>query len=925
MSIINLQDLEKLTSKLYEPRQDSNLIQNANRLKQAYLENFGNFPELFDYLITTKNQHCQFWILDLLIVLLNTNYKNFLNEQKEKFREVSVFIINNYIEKIASVNFIENKLCVLLINFIKHDYPENCPNFFEILINTIFNTENENSKILKVNFFINLLLTFDDELIKFRHTFNDYEVVRSTLIKDHMRITEINHVVFVLNQIIQNEAHMNKKLVKNSIKAVSQLIDWNVINLFSDIINLIKDSLIHKIEYQSECLETINALIEKGMELNQKLDLMKYLNVNQIIQEILSKQKFDSTENSLYVICEIVTNIGNISIECFELVKGLTKGEFLQTNGVVYTAEQQQELFNYICELTNYCLYYSTIIIKYSSKIDLKIALHLCDFISNITSYFKTNPFLAETMAAMLKSLTQTLENSLLIPGSYDIKHEMLSIQEDDDFFSFRKEYTILYQNLFNIATIKSFIYYTIIEKLENVSNGVSDLYAIEHTLHIINSIPQNITYADTQNSDENFNKILYYLFSINFVSVDSDNILLLYFDTIAKYLQYILNNDALLIQVTNLYLSKRGIMNNNPIVGARISSSFDKFIEKTKTQLGKMDLIYEISEYLKNFIKFIICENKNFQLLIEYNILFKTLSVTILQKHYNDEKRQVIYKEICEIFMLIFVNFGLNEEIFIEASKCITNFLKCFGFELTPNIKIIFIDFFNEFYQNVYMKLTPTTKLNYSMITIIQRLIPILGKESLQYIEYFIFNQMNFSELDLYEDCSKLLQNATQLWKKDSKALIQNCFYLFYVNLKDLKLPESNVSELDKNILSIFSNFVKLIANICNDIIEVLFEGSLKNVNVGELIDFLIYIGYNVIDYNIRRSIVKSLKSITIHLLKLLTQMPNNLDEAATQSFLNYIQVILNGSFRIYSKLNPTDNTDFNVRFLNFIFFIFP
>jgi len=916
MSIINLQDLEKLTSKLYEPSQDPSLIDNANRLKEAYVQNFYNFPELFDYLITTKNQNCKFWILDLLVVLLNTNYNNFTIEHKEKFREVFVFIIDNYIEIISAVKFIENKLCVLLINFIKHDYPENCPNFFELLINTIFKTENENLKLLKVNFLINLLLTFDDELIKFRHTFNDYENVRSTLIKDHMRIGEINNIALVLNQVIGNEAHMNKKLVKNSIKAVSQLIDWNVISLFSDVINLVKEYLIQKIEYQSECLEMINALIAKGMELNQKLDVIKYLNLNQIIEDILKNQKFDSNENSLYVICEIVTNIGNISIECFELVKGLTKGEFVHTNGVVYTTDQQQELFNFICELTNYCFYYSTIIINLSFKIDLKIALHLCDFISNITSYFKSNSFLADTMNVVLKSLTESLENSLIIPKSYDIKHNLLSIQEDDEFFSFRKEYTILYQNLFNISNLKSFIYYTIIQKLEKISNGVSDLYEIEHTLHIINNIPQNITYADTQNSDENFNKILFYLFSINFVNVDSDNVLLLYFDTLAKYLQYILNNDNILIQVTNLYLSKRGIMNENPIVGARISNSFDKFIEKTKTQLGKMDLIYDIAEYIKNFIKFLICNNKNFQLLSEYNILFKTLSVAILQKHFSDERRQVIYKEICEIFMLIFVNFGLNEEIFNEASKCITNFWKSFGFELNPNLKIIFIDFFNEFYQNVFMKLSPTTKLNYSMITIIQRLIPILGKESLQYVEYFIFNQMNFSELDLYEDCSKLLQNATQLWKKDSKVLIQNCFYLFFLNLKNLELPTSNVSEFDKNILTIFSNFVKLIANICNDIVEVLFEGSLKNVDTGDLINFLIKIGFNVIDYNIRRSIVKSLKSITLHILKLLTQSQNNFDENSTQKFLNYIQIILNGSFRIYSKLNPNDNTDFNVKF---------
>ena len=915
MSIINLQDLEKLTSKLYGPLQDPSMIENANRIKEAFLENFENFPQLIEYLIISKNQHCQFWILDLLILILNAKYTNYFNtENKEKFREAILYILSNYIEKISSVNFIENKLCVLMIDLIKHDYPENCPNFFEILISRIFKTENENIKMLKVNFFINLLLTFDDELIKFRHTFNDYDLVRSTLIKDHMRTGEINSVIYVLNLIIQNHAQMNKKLVKNTIKAVSQLIDWNLINLFSEIINLVKDSLINILDYQSECLELINALINKGMELNQKCDLIKYLNVINLIEGILKKETFSSNENILIVICEIVTNIGNIVIECFELVKGLTKGEYV-SNGIVYTPDQQQDLFNYICEVANYCLYFTTLVIKFSFKIDLKIALHLGDFISNIISYFKSNPFLAETLSTMLKSLVETIENSLIIPKSYNIRHELLSIQEDDDFFTIRKDYSNLYQSCFGIPVMKEFIYFSVLRKLEKISNGDFDLFQIEHTLHIINNTFQNINYSNLQNSDENLNKILFYLFSINFVALDSDNILLLYFETISRYLQYILNNDSVLIQVTNLYLSKRGIMNENSIVGARICNSFDKFIEKTKTQLGKMDLIYDISECIKNFLKFLVSENKNFQLIIEYNILFRTLSVTILQKHFSDEKRQLLYKEVCGIFTMIFLNFGLNEDIFTEACKCITNFLKCFGSELTPSTKIIFVDFINDFYQNVYLKLTQNSKVNYSMITILQRLIPILGKDSLQYVGYFLTNQIKFPDLDLYEDSCKLLQNTSQLLKKDSKSLVGDCFYLFYTTIKTLRLPESNVSEFDKNILSIYANFVRLMANICTDIVEILFEeGSLKNVNVEELINYMIFIGLDVIDYNIKRSVVKCLKSISIYVSNLLTQTTSKIDESLSQNLLRLVQNILNGSFRIYTRLNPTDNIDFNV-----------
>lgn len=930
MNIISLEELEKLTEKLYGPLQDPGLINYSNMLKENFISNFASFQQLFQFFIDSKSQHCLFWLLDLLTSMINSQYKYFPDDYKAKFRELIVFIFESHIQKVFIANFIETKFCVLLINWLKHDYPENWSSFFKDIITMIFNTTDENLKRLKVSLLIDLLLTFDDELIKFRHTYTDYEVTRSTIIKDYMRLEAVNECVFVINELMKNESHFPKKLIKNSIKVISLLIDWNLLSIFEESVRMITNVLINNREYENESLEVLNAIIQKGMELNQKLELIKYLNLNEIIGNFL-KNPGKLNENSLFHICEIVGNIGNLLIECFEMVKGVTKGEQVIPNN----NSNPQELFNYVSELTNYILYYSVNIINFAYKIEIKTALHLCDFISTLTTYLKTNTFIAENFQDILKSLVSTIQNLLIIPsGEYDVKSTVLLNKDDDDFFGFRKEYTVLFYNFFHVAPLKLFILDSINQRLEKVSQVISGgnyqiefLYEVELSLHLVSSFQTAVLNTDIQNTNlsDQFNKLLYYLFNIPFGNVDSDLILIIYYETVYKYIQYIIGNENILIYVCRMYLSKQGVLHPNPIVGSRICNSFEKFVDKVKSQIGKLDVIYEISDTLKNFLIYLCVENKNFHLITDYNVLFKTLGQTILQKHFNEDKRQLMYKEALALFDSIINNFGLDTEKFIEVSRCITNFIKNIGFELNPVSKIIFIDYFNNFINNIYLKFPKHSKVDYAMLTIIQRLITLLGKDSLSYVEYFIQEQVKYPENEMYEDYCKLLQNSTQLLKKESKPLVQNCLFYFYNTIKSIELPKTDISEIEKNVLSIYSNFAKLLTNITNDIVEVFFEnGGIKNLDIEELFKFLTYIACEVIDPNIRRSIVKSLKAIVLQIIKMVTSNFAN-DERYNQLLMNYVEIILSGSFQVYSKLNVNDPYDFNVgTIFNIIFLIF-
>jgi hypothetical protein len=231
--------------------------------------------------------------------------------------------------------------------------------------------------IINLDMFIDIMLIFDDEFIKFRHTQTEYDTYRATIIKDYLRLDGINDIVYLLTQLIHNYFNLSKKLIKNCIKAVCYLIDWNSLNLFGDFTNVVISNLILLEDFQSESLELINAILEKGMEPIQKYEVISYLNVNTILEKILNQKNIN--DNTLFNLCEIVSNLGNFTIECFQWIKSFE-----------FTSEQEA-FYKNIFELANYAVYHCVKIIEFSAKGEYKLAIQLCDFVANLINFLKSN------------------------------------------------------------------------------------------------------------------------------------------------------------------------------------------------------------------------------------------------------------------------------------------------------------------------------------------------------------------------------------------------------------------------------------------------------------------------------------------------------------------------------------------------------
>jgi len=279
---VPLSELEGMTEILYkQPNANQSVVLSIDQLSNYYEKNLQSYKELFDYFNITNVDTCQFYILQMLVKITNNNYYTFSDEDKGNFR-LCLFQIFDNITKLLQRQFIVNKFSVLYITWLKYDYPEKWEDAFKILLSSTYKDNNNTEKLNKLSkiynitnkdFIVELFLTFDDELIKYRNTYTELEAKRSNILKDYLRDNFVKDLVNMVNQVFNNlsEFQNQKKIILNCTKVIAQLIDWNNLNLFGESVNIILQLLSNE-DFQSDALLVLNAIVNKGTKQKFKIN-----------------------------------------------------------------------------------------------------------------------------------------------------------------------------------------------------------------------------------------------------------------------------------------------------------------------------------------------------------------------------------------------------------------------------------------------------------------------------------------------------------------------------------------------------------------------------------------------------------------------------------------------------------------------------
>lgn len=328
-NLIQLIELEKLSNIIYSSN-DINTVNYSNELIERFINTKYSFKCLFEYFFETKNTLTYFWIIDGLIKIVNKRFTYMDKEENTFFQQCLYELFSKGFVKYGNSNqpFIMNKIALLIITWIKFNYPENSPTIFDDYLNLSVNIEEVTERNMKVELFLVVLITFNDEYLKFRHTLNSFDENRSTLIKDSLRVDHsLLNILKVVNSIISlNSESFPDRLTILSLKVAAQLIDWNNIQLFEEII-ISSQKILNNTKFTKLILELFSALVNKGMNLNEKINLLKYLDILNLIESFVKNKKICIEYDCVNALSEMVINLGLYFCESLVLLEKTSEYE----------------------------------------------------------------------------------------------------------------------------------------------------------------------------------------------------------------------------------------------------------------------------------------------------------------------------------------------------------------------------------------------------------------------------------------------------------------------------------------------------------------------------------------------------------------------------------------------------------------------
>ena len=572
-----LKKVEKLIPEYYGPSYKNETVNFINGVTEFYVANADYFTELFNNLVSTKLKQYKLWLLNTLIQVITRNYQALKNSGKNNiFRQYLINIFSLDFSQVFDEIFVIKKYCELFNSFIFYDFPENNNTIFNDILANIYETKEINTKINKLYLLLEIFHTFNEEFIQFRHTYSEMQITRSNTIKDYMRANTIKNLLIILHDILKNEEYLpnDKKIIQKSIEIISQLIDWIPFEYFYEVLNIIIGNLIKKYKYYESCCCVLYSIIKKGMEPKLKRTILDQIQINELLNNLLSNKKID--EQILKKISEIINLIGLFIIENFDYTQELIKSN--NNNG----NEEIIDSFNWSCNELRYYFYFFKEISYFNNRINYEECFALCDSLNSIILYFKSNSIILSKNNYVLdsfKDIFPLIEKILRMPEDYSLDTDIDELDKDDDFFKCRAELSNIYKNSYNINIIKEFIIDSVLNNLKNLLkiNNEQDMsnininalnkFDIEFCLYLISILQEGFIGNDFANKDnigQKLSKIYIILFTYPFTKIkNNDYVLLSYYNTINRGLENIKNNKDAIEYIIKLYISEEGIFYN--------------------------------------------------------------------------------------------------------------------------------------------------------------------------------------------------------------------------------------------------------------------------------------------------------------------------------------------------------------------------
>ncbi|KAG0682253.1 pre-tRNA nuclear export protein [Pichia californica] len=795
--------------------------------------------------LDSSNSNVKFFafqvINEKLFYLSNDNK---LNVKNIIFQYLNNLISLNKIEPFFLRNALSKTLGLIFVNCTLNCYST----LIKDLLNLSYNSNNNSFNEIATDYLIRTLLVIHQEIGDQSITRDNSIQDHNNLLKDAIRATDMidltNIWKLILSKFDESNSKLGNEIINNTIICIGSFISWIEINLILDDQYML---YLYKFLSSNEnskrrivTATTFNEILHKKMSSTKKLELINFLNLGSILNQLNLNSKIMEFD----VAMSLSKLINQIGIESLIVLETASTDELSNNEFKNLVSSKILEIFPLIFNFL-------------SNEFD-DISLEVFPFIGNFLLFLKKNITNENLNLPLLNNddLLTSLSENIILKLKFDPDDDGDDDETIEQFNEIRNKLNVFLDSivLLNetlaldviINCINKFLFSKI--NIDNNNNNNKDneddwrtielgLYVLTYYSDMLRNNIMNLPKTMINNSRPYFvfNEMLCKVINnSNQILINHPLIQLLFFELLLKHYPFFTNNniqvenvnkDDTLMKVLNIFISNFGVFSSNEKVKYRSWYLLYRFLKLTKPKIND----YIIEELIKSLLP--LLNFNNFEVILNKN------------KNNNKSLTNSIESSLNDLDLSLIEETGSfeNQLYLFESVGLLITFINNEDLKLS-----IFENVLQPLFLNLENGITSNSNLNLNLNILIQVHHSLISIGNLlkgfENIKIEFLNNIKF--LNIINQISQVIMITVENFINFNiiREAIQFCIVRSYIILNgNNNNNNDNVKELLQDILSkfiscIMINFDKLkineIINFINFISQILHQINNNNNN---------------------------------------------------------------------------------------------
>jgi hypothetical protein len=748
---------------------------------------------------------------------------------------------------------------------------------------------------------VQVLEQVNDTIVEREAGTTNEEIAVANRVKEGMRKMDVARIVEMCKTVLDNYSQWDKDIVVGAIDTLADLIDWNELGLFENSFQNITQMLDEK-EYQQNALYWFYSFLHKGMDAAKKIQLVRDID---IISKIKSFRIDPEDTELCQSISDIISKLGNMILE----IVWESMGE------EPHLEDAQNLLFDLL-----------VLNIMFLEWEDIKSSQYIVRFINNMVAYLKKIPELNETLTEILVKIQDVCIQKIEYPEWCTFDDGNLG-EDEENFKVLRADLVNLFSNTLLVTNLKSRAVEIIQAKISELKGNVAKFSQnkVELPLFLLTQMHQIISREDKDLTNPIYQKLMSEFIEVEFLSANSKIVSILYYEVWVKFASYFIQHPEAIPQILENFMSDKGVLSGWQKLVSRSSFFLLRFIDRLRPQLeAYAELIFSksqevielaetgqtclISNDIENFYEIIGSMLEGFK-------MDPTKVNEILTKYFEVLKGKI--GDIVED----------NFELVIDYIRRMNMLLKAVKEDTASASKDLLLHMCEWFFEL-------SSKLTYPVqeyTVMLQKSLHLAGIEVLKYIDGYITHLLSHHNWTNLDTAMRVITYVI-LEVEEGLQLMDKYIVELFGQMERIGFPEGNQSDEDKDKLSVFGKFTKMIQTwVQKNSLALLNENSISMFE--KILGLLMFLMKQNVEKQFRKDSLLILRSVLIEFtgwtVSQIKQLhlgdKNKIEERKIINNSDYKQVwqflaseVTKASFEIFEHLNLSDPID-----LNWIYFV--